>query len=193
MPYRSTRFEVGELRGLGQVYDQIDRLVSNGQATIQDEIMAGRSFRRPLDQETIDSGIDANYVLQTVLALPPPPEGKRLSMRPFLEKANKVLGSLTLPGEVSVDHGGMYGFDETNTSYAFGSSGYDELDDTFVYPPWLRADWEEAGKSLIFFCGIQVPKIRRRLYDHDRSGWSTRFMRRGFVVFSPTPQNLVNQ
>ena len=188
MAYRSERFDVGPLEGLAQVYRTIDGADEAG-LMISDEIMAGSSYRRQLHPSMKDMGIQADYLLQVTLLSPQQAEGTRYSARNYIEESRKILGELSLPGEVKIDEGGIDGFDETMPGHAFGSTGYTERDTTWLYSPWLRTEWEEHGKTLQFYCGV-LPIARKPLLELRMSQWDSRLMRRGIVVFSQTPQYL---
>lgn len=181
MSYRSERFEVGELTSLGQAFSAIDALESSGLA-VQDEVMSGNSYKRQLHPDTIAAGINANYVLQVAFAPFASKNSSRLAARPFIEEAKGLLGTMELPGNVVLDEGLQDGFDITSGEYQFGSTGDTENDIARLYPPWLKASWSQAGRSMLFLCGIHAPQPKR-LLDEYRYDWSTKKMKQGRVVF----------
>ncbi len=186
MTYRGNRFEVGELKGLGMVFEAIDTMEAQG-LTIVDEVMAGRSHRRRLQKGAVE-GEEPNYLLQATFS-PPEEEGKRYRTAYLLEESNRLLGEMILPGEVVIDKGGINGYDETLPGHAFGSTGRTEDDMADVYMPWLQSRWSEHGKDLMLFCGILPPKTRRLLDDYPQE-WDTKSMRKGLVVFTPSPKDM---
>lgn len=184
MTYRGNRFEVGELKGLGMVFEAIDTMEAQG-LTLVDEVMAGKSHRRRLHKDAIQSGVEPNYLLQATFS-PPEQEGKRYITAYLIEESNRLLGEMVLPGIVEIDKGGINGFNEMLPGHAFGSTGRTEDDMADVYMPWLRTQWTEGRKNLMFYCGILPPKTRRFLDDYPQE-WDTKSMRSGLVVFTPSP------
>jgi len=188
MPYRSERFSAGDLLGLEQAWSAIDNLEASGLPVVS-EVMAGESYRRQLHPETAAQVGNVHYLLQAVVELPERQDGKRVSARYFVDESNRVLSNLDLPGEPEYDEGGLHGLDPSTTRLAFGSTGRTEDDVLTVYAPWVSTRWKEAGKNLMFFCGIELPKPKRLMEDYPIE-WDVRLMRRGLLVFKPTPANL---
>lgn len=188
MAYRSERFPVGELRGLQIAWQVVDGLEANG-LPVRTEVMAGSSYRRQLDPITSTEIGDVNYVLQAVLSVPKRDDGKRITAHYFIDEARKILGEVDAPGEVSFDEGGLDGFDPTVGNFAFGSTGRTQDDILTVYAPWLKSRWGEAGKNCMFYCGIEPPQPKALMEDYPVR-WDERVMRRGMVVFRPTPVDL---
>lgn len=186
--YRSKRFPHGDLAGLGQVWSEIDRLETDWLG-VRTEIMAGTSYRRQLDPDNPEEYAGVNYLLQTVLTVPKPEEGKRITARYYVDEARRILGGLDLPGEPEIDPGGLHGLDPSTTKLAFGSTGDTDKDLLYIFPPWLSTRWREAGKDCMFLCGIDPPQPRG-LYEEHPVPWSIGDMRRGHVVFKPTPSGL---
>ncbi|MGC1176439.1 MAG: hypothetical protein WA843_00035 [Candidatus Saccharimonadales bacterium] len=187
MAYRSTRFSAGEMRGIDKAWAAVDGLEKAG-VPVRTEVMAGKSYRRQLHRDTTAELGEAAYVLQAVLQVPPRDDGKRIHARYFVEESRRLLGALDLPGEPSLDEGGLNGLDPTATKLGFGSTGTTEKDILAIYAPWVSSEWQEAGKRCMVFCGIEPP-TPTFLEDHPVS-WSEWEMRRGMVVFKPTPDGL---
>lgn len=187
--YRSERFPVGELSGLEKAWEVIDGLEATG-LTVRSEIMAGKSYRRQLHPNTRAEIGDVNYVLQAVLSVPKRDDEKRLTSRYFIDEARRLLTATEVPGETTFDEGGLHGLDPSTTKLAFGSTGDTSKDVLWVFPPWLKSEWTEAAKSCMFFCGIEPPQPRHFMEEYP-AGWDERMMRRGMVVFEPTPEGLV--
>lgn len=188
MAYRSERFDAGELLGLMQAWQAIDSLEESG-IQIRTEVMAGGSYRRPLEPIIRKSLGDPNYLLQAVLCIPPASDTRRISARNFVEFSKDTLSRLSLPGDALIDDGGLNGLDPETKSFAFGSTGRTETDVLQIYPPWVKSRWEEAGRTCILMCGIEPPKPRAVLEDYPVE-WDERLMRHGHVVFEPTPGGL---
>ena len=188
MAYRSERFPAGELHGIEQAWQVIDRLEASG-LPVASEVMAGKSYRRQLDTDTTAELGDPNYVLQAVLQVPKRTDDKRISARYFMDEARRILGSVEAPGEATLDEGGLGGLDPNTTELAFGSTGRTEDDILAIYAPWLSSKWTEASKSCMFFCGIEPPQPRHFMEDHPVQ-WDEWSMRHGMVVFKPTPEGL---
>lgn len=82
------------------------------------------------------------------------------------------------------------GYDPTLGNFAFGSTGRTEDDILAVYEaPWVNSKWTEAGKRCMFYCGIEPPQPKALMEDYPVR-WDERAMRRGAVVFEPTPVDL---
>ncbi len=190
MSYRSQRFEPGEQSGIGKAWEIIDFLESKA-IPVVDEVMAGRSYKRQLHPGTVSEHGEINYLLQVTHEPQTQEDGSRLHAHPFLDKAVEILHAIEaeLPGQVTVDEGGLNGWDITTTTEHIFGTGTTETEVLQVYPPWLQAKWEEAGKQVMFFCGIKPPSPQRILEDWMFS-WSERDMKEGRVVFTPTPGNL---
>lgn len=186
MAYRSERLDVGKATGLGQVFSAIDKLETSGIA-VEDEVMAGTSYRRQLHPDTLNAGIHVNYLIQATFAAPRPAEGKITPARTFIDYAAEKLSHMDLPGDVTLDEGTFQGFDATK--HPFGSTGYTEYDTTQIYPPWIKAQWTHNGRSGLFLCGIHPPQPKRILDDYIYN-WDVRQMRQGRIVFKDTPKNL---
>lgn len=188
MTYRSTRFDAGELTGLQQAWDAVDQFDAH-HVPIVSEVMAGTSYRRQLHPNTREQFGDVNYLLQVTLEPEVQADSARMHARLFLEKAVELLSSIKMPGDIKIDEGGLDGWDITTTKeYIFGT-GTAETELLRVYPPWLRARWEQAGKTCMFFCGIQPPRPKLLLEDW-MFNWDERILRAGQVVFTPTPDGL---
>lgn len=187
MAYRSERFPAGELKGFEKAWQVVDGLESIG-LPVRTEVLAGRSHRRQLDSRARAEIGDANYVLQAVLSVPKR-DDKRITARYFIDESRRLLVALDAPGEVAFDEGGLHGLDPSTTKLAFGSTGRTEDDVLRVYAPWLSSKWTEAGKSCMFFCGIEPPQPRSFMEEYPVS-WDERAMRRGAIVFEPTPADL---
>lgn len=181
MVYRSERFPVDEMSDLEQVFRAIDEIEASGLA-VQDEVMAGTSYRRQLHKDTIAAGINVNYLLQTTFTGP-----KMVAARTFVESAARILTTMDLPGDVILDEGAINGFDITSPEYAFGSTGNTDTDITMLYPPWIKASWSQNGRSGLFLCGIHAPQPKR-LLDEYNYNWSPQRMRQGMVVFENMPE-----
>lgn len=189
MAYRSKRFDPGEMKGLKQVWRQVDSLDALG-LPIRTEVMAGSSYRRPLHPSTIAEIGDHNYIIQAVFKSPEAAEkGRTISARRFVDGANEILERLRLPGDAELDAGGLNGLDPTTTSLAFGSTGSTEKDILQIYPPWVSTEWVEANRRCMFFCGIEPPQPKALLEDH-MFDWGEDRMRKGMVVFEQTPDSL---
>ncbi len=188
MAYRSERFDPGELAGLQQAWDVVDLLDTHGVPVIS-EVMAGSSHRRRLHPDTVAEHGDINYLLQVTMQPAPWEDGGRLHARPYLEKANELLGAIEMPGETAVDPGGLHGWDVTTTTKHPLGTGVTETEVLQVYPAWFRASWEEAGRRCVFYCGIQPPDPKLLMEDW-MFRWEDRRLRAGEVVFEPTPTNL---
>lgn len=188
MAYRSERFPTGELKGLEQTWKVIDGLEASGMP-VRTEVMAGTSYKRHLHTDTaVDIG-DVNYLLQTVLQVPTRTDGKRITARYFVDESKKILGGLDLPGEPTLDEGGLNGLDPTLGNFAFGSTGTTEKDLLWIYAPWVSTRWSEAGKQCMAICGIEPPQPKG-FYEEYPVDWNERSMRHGLVVFQATPSSL---
>ena len=188
MAYRSERFPAGELKGLEKAWQVVDGLEASG-LPIRTEVLAGKSYRRQLDSRISTEIGDVNYVLQAVLSVPKRDDGKPIPARYFVDEARRLLTEVDAPGEVALDEGGLHGLDPSTTRLAFGSTGRTEDDILWVFPPWLSSKWTEAGKSCMFFCGIEPPQPKSVMEEYPVS-WNERVMRRGAIVFVPTPTDL---
>lgn len=184
MGYRSERFEVGQMAGLGQAFGVIDGLESRG-FVVEQEVMAGTSYRRQLAESALEGGFKANYVLQAVLSLPPPAmEGARWTLGQYLEESRSVIRNMELPGrKTSRDLGCVVIKKEALAPFGAPRSEDNIVD---VFPPWAKASWSEQGKSCLFFCGIRPPQPKG-FWEEYRFNWDERQMRRGRVLFRPTP------
>lgn len=188
MGYRSERFEPGELTGLQQAWDMVDIFDSN-HVPVVCEVLAGRRHRRQLNPSAIEAVGNVDYLLQVTLEPEPWEDGGRLHARHYLNKAIDLLGAVELPGETHRDNGGLHGWDKTtSTEHPFGT-GNTETEVLKVYPPWLQARWEEAGRKCMFFLGIQPPRPKRLMEDW-MFNWDERLMRTGRIVFEATPDDL---
>jgi len=187
MPYRSERFPTGELKGLGKAWDVIDELEGQG-LPVRAEVLSRKSYRRQLDPATAKKFGNVNYVLQAVLSPPASEDGTRVTARYFIDESVRVLGELDLPGGSDLDQGGLDGLDPSNRSFGFGSTGDTSKDILHVFPPWVSSSWTEAGRSCMFFCGIEPPQ--RSILEEHPVTWEERDMRNGQVVFVPTPSGL---
>lgn len=188
MAYRSERFPAGELKGLEKAWQVVDGLEATGLPLVA-EVMSGKSYRRQLDPETVAKIGDADYVLQAVLSVPKRDDGKRISARYFIDESRRILSAVDAPGDAEFDEGGLQGLDPSTTELAFGSTGRTEEDILQVYAPWLNSRWTEAGKSCMFYCGIEPPQPKAFMEDHPVR-WTERDMRHGVVVFESTPVEL---
>lgn len=188
MAYRSERFPAGELKGLEQTWKVIDSMEATG-LPVRTEVMAGTSYRRQLHANTQAEIGDVNYLLQAVLQVPTRTDGKRITARYFVDEAKKILGELDLPGEPTLDEGGLHGLDPSTTKLAFGSTGTTEKDLLWIYAPWVSTRWSEAGKQCMAVCGIEPPQPKGFLEEHPVQ-WDERVMRHGLVVFQATPNGL---
>jgi hypothetical protein len=188
MAYRSKRFPAGELHGIEQVWKQIDRLESSG-LPVAAEVMSGKSYRRQPHPDTVAEIADANYVLQAVFQVPERTDGKRIFARYFIDEARRLLGGLDLPGEPTLDEGGLNGLDPSTSQLGFGSTGKTEKDILAIYAPWVSTRWTEAGKQCMVFCGIEPPQPKSLMEEHPVK-WDEWSMRHGIVVFEPTPEGL---
>ena len=188
MPYRSERFEAGEQTGITQAWSAIDELESQG-LQIRTEVMAGKSYRRQLEPHTRLELGDPDYVIQAVLSVPLRADGVRVSARDYINESRKTLLDLELPGRPYLDQGGLHGLDPATTELAFESTGDTTEDILYIYSPWTRTKWTEAGKKCLFYCGIEPPKPQRLMEEH-RSKWPELLMRKGFVMFNPCPFDL---
>ena len=187
MAYRSERFPAGELKGLKKTWQTIDDLEESG-LPVKSEIMSGRSYRRQLAPETVADIGNVNYVLQVVFSVPKRDDGKRIAAGYFIKESRKILGEIDIPGQVTLDEGRLDGFDRKSANLAFGSTGRTEDDILTVYPPWVSSRWEEMGRSCMFYCGIEPPQPQLPLEEYPVR-WGEYVMRRGGVVFEPTPTN----
>ena len=156
---------------------------------VVDEIMAGSSFRRRLNPRTIEDGIDVNYLLQVTFAGPEAKDGMRVTASYYVKESNRLLGMMALPGVVTGDVGGLEGLVPERANLAFRSTGFDEQDTLVIYSPWRRASWNENGKTCMMFCGILPPQPQFE-DEYHCSDWDTRYMRKGRLVFAPTPANI---
>lgn len=190
-PYRSTRFPAGQLKGLERVWDAVDKLDKIAGMTISAEVMAGRSYRRQLAHDTEKEYGQVDYLLQTVLTPRARTDGRRNTARYYLGWSWQLLQSVSLyvPGQPEVDKGGLQGLDPASTELAFGSTGATEDDLLYIYPPWMKTRWEEAGKTCMFFCGIAPPQPKLLMEEHPVE-WDVNLMRKGYVPFQPTPEGL---
>lgn len=188
MGYRSERIDVSELPGLGQVYSAVDGLEALDYR-VDNEVMAGTSHRRRLHEDAITTGHRADYLLQVTLYPPLLIDKSRHTANYYIRESGKVLGSLVLPGDVSLDDGGLNGLDPATTQYSFRSTGDTQRDILDVYAPWLKAAWSEKGKYCLFFCGVLPPPPQAILEEYGFS-WDEKSMRHGKVVFQPTPEGL---
>jgi hypothetical protein len=163
MAYRSERFPAGELKGLEKAWQVVDGLEASG-LPVATEVMSGTSYRRQLDERTAAKIGDINYVLQAVLSVPKRDDGKRITTHYFIDESRKILSGIDAPGEVAFDI-------------------------VTVYAPWMNSKWTEAGKSCMFYCGIEPPQPKALMEDYPVR-WDERLMRHGAVVFEPTPVDL---
>lgn len=188
MAYRSERFSAGELKGLEKAWQVVDGLEATG-LPITAEVMSGTSYYRQLDRDTAAKIGDVNYVLQAVLSVPKRDAGQRISAHYFIDESRKILGGIDAPGEVAFDEGGLNGLDLALGNFPFGSTGRTEDDVLTIYAPWVNSKWTEAGKRCMFYCGIEPPQPKLFMEDYPVR-WDERAMRRGAVVFKPTPVDL---
>jgi hypothetical protein len=188
MPYRSERFDPGELSGLQTAWSVVDAFESSGHMTVVNEILAGTSYRRQLHPDTQADIGDVNYLLQVTLEPTVRDDGLRVTARDYLDGSKKLLTAIEMPGTTNIDEGGLDGYDPSTTDMPFGT-GRTETDILRIYPPWLEASWEEAGKSCLLYCGILPPQPKGFMEDHMHH-WTERDMRKGRVVFSRTPVGL---
>jgi hypothetical protein len=188
MAYRSERFTASDMPGLEQAWRAVDGLEASG-LPVATEVMAGKSYRRQLNERTAAEIGDVNYVLQAVVKVPKRDDGKRITARYFVDESRRILGGLELPGEPTLDEGGLRGLDPSTTKLAFGSTGRTEDDILEIYAPWVSTKWTDASKQLMFFCGIEPPQPKSLMEDHPIV-WDERLMRSGLVVFQATPQDL---
>lgn len=188
MAYRGQRFEAGELKGLEKAWSIVDGLENSG-LPVRTEVVAGRSYRRQLDTQTVKRLGNVDYVLQTVFSVPERTDGKRISARYFIDESRRILGGIELPGEQEMDEGGLQGLEPTTTSLAFGSTGRTEDDILWMYAPWTHSRWAEAGRQCMAFYGIELPQPKALMEEHPIR-WDERDMRHGAVVFQPSPEEL---
>lgn len=186
MAYRSQRFPAGEMNGLAQAWAAIDHL-ERINVPIVSEVMAGRSYRRQLHPEAIEEHGDSNYVLQAVFQPGRRKNRGAIRLSVFFSIANGLLEEMELPGEASHDLGGLKG-QTAEHQLPFGSAD-PARNSTELYAPWIKSVWEENGKRCLFFCGIKPPEPRP-LFEFPRYDWSEREMRKGKVVFVPTPAGI---
>jgi hypothetical protein len=188
MGYRSERFDPGDLTGPQQAWGIVDLLDSN-HVPIVNEVMAGKRYRRQLHPDTVTAVGEVDYLLQVTLEPEPSKDGIRIHSRHYLNKARVLLGAVKLPGETTLDEGALHGWDVTTTAkHPFGT-GTTETETLRIYPPWLQARWEEAGRQCMFFCGIQ-PQRPKGFMEDWMFNWDERLLRNGQVVFEPTPDGL---
>lgn len=188
MAYRSTRFEPVDMTGIQAAWDTVDSFDQN-HIPVVNEVMSGTSYRRQLHPSAVEIVGDADYVLQVTLEPEPDEDGRRLHARTFLNRAVELLGAVEVPGERAIDKGGLHGWDVTTTKKHIFGTGDSETEVLRVYPPWLQARWEEAGRKCVFFFGIQPPRPKGDMEDW-MFNWDEREMRGGRIVFVPTPNGL---
>jgi hypothetical protein len=151
--------------------------------------MCGTSYRRQPHPKNPPEFQGANYILQTIFTPPQATNDGRITARYYLEEACRVLDGLDVPGDPELDHGGLHGLDPSTTRLAFGSTGDTDTDLLYIYSPWLKTVWSEAGKKCIFLVGIEPPQPRGLLEQYPFN-WLTRDIRNGRIVFKPTPEGL---
>lgn len=190
--YRSERSAAEQLEGLERVWKIVDTLERQIGMTVTAEVMAGTSYRRQLAPEAEKEYGRVDYLLQTVLAPKVRTDGRRKSARFYLGWSMQLLEkvSLYVPGQPQVDNGGLTGLDPATSELAFGSTGSTEDDVLYIYPPWMKTRWQEAGKTCIFFCGIAPPQPKLLTEEHPVR-WDVNLMRKGHVPFQPTPEDLL--
>ena len=198
MPYRSERFEVGELTALGEVFRRIDNEAKP--FDVDFEVMSGAKYRRRvLPRAVAVLGCEPDYLLQLVLGMHDKTGYvSNVNAREYIElgveKIEQITGGLGAHGaedvELQLDRGGLNGWDlATSKEYPLGT-GKTETETLDVFPPWAKLSWRQSGRSCLFFCGIDLPpkvgcEIERHDYILDEST-----LRAGDVVFRPTPPGL---
>ncbi len=199
MGYHSERFEVGEQTVLGELYSRLDTF--NDTLTTQFEVMSGSSYRRRVNPESVkDLGFEPNYLLQTVLGVEDPrmglPQG---NVRGYLEyckpRIQAVCEGLEEFGAADIviihDEGGLHGWDPSTTVKNIFGTGKTETEILHVYTPWSSVKWNQAGKSCMFFCGLNLPRnVGMTVERHDYLFSGESALRDGFVIFKPTPAGL---
>jgi len=188
MNYRSERFNPGELGGLREAWETID-LFDTNHIPVVNEVMAGKRYRRQLHQDTLTAVGEVDYLLQVTLEPEPREDGRRLHARHYLDKAAELLGKVSMPGETNLDKGGLHGWDIVTTKKHPLGTGTTETEVLKIYPPWLQARWEEAGRVCMVFMGIQPPKPKA-VFEEWAFSWNEHQMREGQIVFVATPENL---
>jgi hypothetical protein len=165
MPYRSERFEVGELTALGEVFRRVDNDAKP--FDIDFEVMSGARHRRRVSPTTVaELGHEPDYLLQVVLGMHDETGYLAVgSARKYFEisgrKIEEITDGLDAHGaedvEVYHDQGGLNGWDSATTKeYPFGTGKF-ETEMLAVFPPWTKVSWHQAGKSCLFFCGVDLP------------------------------------
>jgi len=198
MPYRSERFEVGELTALGEIFRRVD--YESKPFDIDFEVLSGARHRRRVSPAGVSElGYEPDYLLQLVLGMHD--DSGYLSngnVRKYIElgesKIEQITDGLDSHGaedvELQLDRGGLNGWDPTTTKeYPFGTGKF-ETEMLAVFPPWAKLSWQQSGRTCLFFCGVDLPpkvgiEVERHDYIRDE-----RTLRAGDVVFSPTPTDL---